>query len=276
MNAVTVIGIGKLGIVRLNEIIEMDYANDNCNYIAIDSSEEDIASSLADEKILSKQDSLHEDDIINIKYLLKNAKDVLIITALGGTTGSKITYEVLNIAKEINKFKMVIASYPFYYNNKHELKIAKKYKNKINDIADIPHIIYGDRFITKNPVDDLKNVNDETIQQFIRAYNLFWIDQVNIKNPVFVDVSQIVVNETKRNIAAKFFSDYDYYKKYIPLEVLELFIDFVYCYLMEKDEEYPWKCEYIANILAGMDFYNTEFNGSIIDLLYDLADTFKI
>ncbi|GAA0180447.1 hypothetical protein SH2C18_31370 [Clostridium sediminicola] len=96
------------------------------------------------------------------------------------------------------------------------------------------------------------------------------------ENGIFMDIREIANSELKRKIMIKILSNYSYYNRYILLNDLELFIDFVYCYLLNKDEEHYELSIILGSEMSGMDFYNSEeFDKSICKLLYELANTFK-
>ncbi|WP_270564718.1 hypothetical protein [Clostridium beijerinckii] len=123
-----------------------------------------------------------------------------------------------------------------------------------------------------NQENDFDNVNDEADNEFIGIYNLFQKNNIDEKIEQVIKL-KCINNNREKKILERIFLKYSFYEKYIPLSSLGLFVDFVDCYLLGKEEECNWKCHYIANILAGMDFYNTEFEGSsIISFLYELAE----
>lgn len=128
------------------------------------------------------------------------------------------------------------------------------------------------KYNINNVENNIDKVNKEIYKEVIEIYNLF------LKNNVYIRVEQVVhlkciKNNREKQVLERILLKYSFYEKYIPLSSLGLFVDFVDCYLLGKEEECNWKCHYIANILAGMDFYNTEFEGSsIISFLYELAE----
>ncbi|WP_206501120.1 hypothetical protein [Clostridium beijerinckii] len=122
---------------------------------------------------------------------------------------------------------------------------------------------------------DLDNINEEADKEFIEIYNLYQKNNIDAKMEQVIKL-KCMNNYRKKKILERILLKYSFYEKYIPLSSLGLFVDFVDCYLLGKEEECNWKCHYIANILAGMDFYNTEFEGSsIISFLYELAKSLR-
>ena len=276
---VKIIGVGNFGIRKLNMIIENLGSCENT--VSIDVANQGLENSLAETKILLDDyftnDELNYTTKFKISNLIEDYQDILIIAALDEYIESKLIYEILCIAKEENKITMVILSYDSLNNKKYRLYI-KEVKKKILEITEIVHMIYVNKFIqgkNKNSLEkDLQKIDDEVLKVFKKAHELFWKDK-KVKNTAdsVINIENIIMDENKRKILKKILSNYNYYKRYIPREEMNLFIDFVDCYVMAK-EEYVWKCHYIANILGGMTFYNDN-DIDIISLLYELAGEFK-
>lgn len=276
---VKIIGVGNFGIRKLNMIIENLGSCENT--VSIDVSNQELENSLAETKILIDDcfinGELNYTTKFKISNLIEDYEDILIIGTLDEYKESKLIYEILCIAKEENKLTMIILSYDSLNNKKYRL-VIKEVKKKILEITEIAHIIYGNKFIkgkNKNSLEkDLQKNDDEVLKVFKKAHELFWTNK-KMKNveESLIDVENIIIDENKRKILKKILSNYNYYNRYIPREEMNLFIDFVDCYVLAK-EEYVWKCEYIANILGGMTFYNDN-DIDIITLLYELADEFK-
>lgn len=277
---IKIIGIGKLGIKRLNMIIENLGSNENT--ISIDVSTKELEKSLAETKILVDKcfinGELNYTGKFKISNLIEDSENTLIIGALDEYIEAELSYEVLCLAKEENIFTMVLLSYYSLDDRKYRLSLAKEFEKKILGITDIAHIIRMDKLSKMKNKDsletNLQKIDEEVLEVFKKAYELLGANKkVENTKDNLINIENIIIDENKRKILKKILSNYNYYNRYIPREEMNLFIDFVHCYVL-GEEEYVWKCEYIANVLGGMTFYNDR-DIDIITLLYDLADEFK-
>lgn len=279
-NELLVIGIGELGLLRLNRIIELDY--NYCNYVAVDYLEENLIKSLSKEKILIKTgevSSLNSETQKKIEKLLIRNREIIIIFDLGDEISNQLACGILEISRKTANSKTAIISYPFKYSNKKILNVAKKYEPIIIDKVDIPILVYGDNCIEHkhiNKESDMKDIDDQIVKKFIKAYTLFRETTMKIREKTLVDISWIVKSDIRRKVTIKILTNYTYYEQYIPKDLTESFIGFISSYILGKLKEENCDAEVLAYILDGYGFYHNRFEGSsdICKFLYQLADEF--
>lgn len=280
-NELLVIGIGELGLLRLNKIIELNY--NYCNYVSVDYLEENLEKSLSKEKILMKRDefsSFNSEAQRKVKKLLINNREVVITFDLGDEISNQLACGILEISRKTANSKTAIISYPFKYSNKKILNVAKKYEPIIIDKVDIPILVYGDNCIEYkhiNKESDMKDIDDQIVKKFIKAYILFRETTMKIREKTLVDISWIVESDIRRKVTIKILTNYTYYEQYIPKDLTEAFIDFISSYLVEETEEFFFNSEILLYILDGYTFYHDRFEGSTSDIrkfLYELAEEF--
>jgi len=280
-NEILVISIGELGLLRLNKIIELNY--NYCNYVAVDYLEENLEKSLSKEKILIKRDEFidfNSEIQRKVKKLLINNREVIIIFDLGDEISNQLACGILEISKKTANIKTAIISYPFKYSNKESLKVAKKYEPIIMDKVDIPILLYGDNFVEHkhiNKESDMKDIDDQVIKKFIKAYTFFRERAIKNRVKTLVDISWIVESDIRRKVAIKILTNYTYYEQYIPKDLTESFIDFISSYLLGETEEFYFNSEVFIYLLDGYGFYHERFEGSVSDIrkfLYELTNEF--
>lgn len=280
-NEILIISIGELGLLRLNKIIELNY--NYCNYVAVDYLEENLTKSLSKEKILIKRDdfiNFNSETQSKIKKLLINTREVIIIFDLGDEISNKLTCGILEISKKTVNIKTAIISYPFKYSNKESLKAAKKYEPIIIEKVDIPILLYGDNFVKHKHINkefDMKDIDDQVVQKFIKAYTFFRESAIKNRGKTLVDISWIVESDIRRKVAIKILTNYTYYEQYIPKDLTESFIDFISSYLLGETEEFYFNSEILIYLLDGYGFYHDRFEGSVSDIrkfLYEIANEF--
>lgn len=280
-NELLVIGIGELGLLRLNRIIELDY--NYCNYAAVDYLEENLIKSLSKEKILIKTgevSSLNSETQKKIEKLLIRNREIIIIFDLGDEISNQLACGILEISRKTANSKTAIISYPFKYSNKKILNVAKKYEPIIIDKVDIPILVYGDNCIEHkhiNKESDMKDIDDQIVKKFIKAYTLFRETTMKIREKTLVDISWIVESDIRRKVTIKILTNYTYYEQYIPKDLTESFIGFISSYILGELKEEKCDAEVLAYILDGYGFYHNRFEGSTSDIrkfLYNLANEF--
>ncbi|MBF8983992.1 hypothetical protein IZY60_10610 [Lutibacter sp. B2] len=267
MSKINVIGIGDFGGILLNSIVKLNYRD--CSYIAINTGEYSKHYS-SNEKITIKEDdfgNLDMNDLMVLRDKLINCKLVVILTALDTAIDAKIVYQTLKIADKMNKDKRIIVTYPFSFEDK-RTEIIKKYETKIFDLVDSP--IYTINFEGVDKDEYMREEHYSVRNQFSDIYQTFLRE-----NEIFINFEQIVNCELKRKITTKLLSKYTYYERFVPLAYMENFINFIYYYLLDDEQAYC-DCYMLASQLSEMTFYNeNELDKSIIQILYELADTFK-
>lgn len=280
-NEMLVISIGELGLMRLNKIIELDY--NYCNYVAVDYLEENLEKSLSKEKILIKRDEFINFNIetqSKLKKFLINNREVIIIFDLGDEISIQLACGILEISKKTANIKTAIISYPLKYSNKESLNVAKKYEPIIIEKVDIPILLYGDNFIKRkhiNKESDMKDIDNQVVKTFIKAYAFFRESTIKNKRKTLVDISWIVESDIRRKVAIKILTNYTYYDQYIPKDLTESFIEFISSYLLGETEEFYFNSEVLIYLLDGYGFYNDRFDGSASDIrkfLYELSNEF--
>ena len=281
-NEILVLGIGELGIFRLNRIIELNY--NYCNYAAIDYVEDNLVKSLSEEKILIKEEELNgfnDENQRKVKELLINYREIIILFDLGDEISNQLACGILEISRKTANIKTAIISYPFKYTNKENLKVAKKYEPIIIDKVDIPILVYGDNCIERkriNKESDMKDIDDQIVKKFIKAYTFFKESTMKKREKALVYISWIVESDIRRKVTIKILTNYTYYEQYIPEDLTEAFIDFISSYLVEETEEFVLNSEIFLYILDGYGFYHDRFEGSTSDIrkfLYKLANELR-
>jgi hypothetical protein len=280
-NELLLIGIGELGLLRLDRIIELDY--NYCNYAAVDYLEENLIKSLSKEKILIKTgevNSLNSETQKKIEKLLIRNREIIIIFDLGDEISNQLACEILEISRKTANITTGIVSYPFKYTNKENLDVAKKYESIIIDKVDIPILLYGDSFIKRkhiNKESDIKDINDQVVKKFIKAYSFFRESTMKKREKTLVDISWIVESDIRRKVAIKILTNYTYYEQYIPKDLTESFIEFISSYLLGETEDFYFNSEIFVYLLDGYSFYHERFEGSLSDIrkfLYELSNEF--
>lgn len=280
-NEILVIGVGELGLLRLNKIVELNY--NYCNYVAVDYLEENLVKSLSTEKILIKRDelsNLKSETQGKIKEMLIRNREIIIIFDLGDEINNQLACEILEISRKTANITTGIISYPFKYTDKENLDIAKKYEPIVIDKVDIPILVYGDNCTKRkhiNKESDMKDIDDQIVKKFIQGYTFFREHTMKKREKALVDISWIVESDIRRKVAIKILTNYTYYEKYIPKDLTESFIEFISSYLLGETEDFYFNSEIFVYLLEGYSFYHDRFEGSLSDIrkfLYELSNDF--
>lgn len=174
MKQIRIIGIGSGSVNILNRIIlnkelKRKLIDDNITFCMIDSDKNFLDLSSAKEKLLIeiKQDkngfkaNFKEAEetalsyVNEIKTIIKNPDILIIISTLGGITGSGVTPLVIKLAKEKKTEVIPIVSIPFEFEGRKRFEAANSAIEKINDYVQDYIVIKNDE-VTKKIKKEMK------------------------------------------------------------------------------------------------------------------------
>lgn len=182
MDKIKVIGIGCSGINITNRLRERNFENFIYSVIAAD--KKLLEQSLADEKLFIDNNlggyggfcgnaKNAENSAIKyqkeIKNFISGSKSVVIISALGGGTGSGIAPFVVKMAKEMNIIDFTIVIKPFDFEGDNRRNSAQTTINKIksttNNLYTLENQSIYEQTKNKNSISDaFKIIDDEIVK----------------------------------------------------------------------------------------------------------------
>ena len=83
-----------------------------------------------------------------IENIIKNSKRVILVTGLGGGTGSGGIVELAKIAKKLNVLSMAIVTKPFGFEGKKRLEIADKAIEQLQELVDSLAVFDSDKILS--------------------------------------------------------------------------------------------------------------------------------
>ena len=133
-----VIGIGNFGCKILSQV--MHNGLEGVDFIAIDGDAHDLALSKIPNSILVKENSgasemdnypwpvfkISEESCLAIKQAIADADVLLIVTGMGGGTGTSSAPIIAEIAKDSGALTIALVSRPFSFEGEHRVKLAEE------------------------------------------------------------------------------------------------------------------------------------------------------
>lgn len=163
-SGIVFVGVGDGGVSAMNSIINRDLRT--LDFIAINTHENGLRQSMASTNLLIGGDvtrglgaggrmemgeSAAESSADEIKETLKGAKKVIIVSSLGGGTGTGASLVVARIAGEIGAECVAVVSLPFEYEGKQRREIAEKGAERLKDMVNKLVVVDNDDLLQFAP-----------------------------------------------------------------------------------------------------------------------------
>ena len=178
------IGIGGGGINIIHNLFRRKLVDSD--FLAIDTDLQSLEPCIAGEKILLGERGLGfnslGDDLYEYLEKLKQTltekvsgyRKVVVISCLGGNTGSKVTPYVLEMFREISVSHFVICTQPFNYESKQKCDLAMDSLRKINNLDSKKYILKNTDLLNLNShytILEMFGIQSEEIAMAIKAFN---------------------------------------------------------------------------------------------------------